>query len=109
MPHADAVVILTTWPAESDPAEMAEALVRERLAACVNIMSPMDSVYRWKGEVERTTERQVVIKTSRARVPDLQARLASLHPYDVPEWLVLPVVHGAEAYLKWIGESVEGK
>jgi periplasmic divalent cation tolerance protein len=105
MDQPEAVIVLTTWPGESDPAGMAATLVEERLAACVNILPPMDSVYRWQGAVERATERQLIVKSSRQAVGRLLARLASLHPYDVPEMLVLPVAGGGEAYLGWIAES----
>jgi periplasmic divalent cation tolerance protein len=105
MEQLEAVIVLSTWPAESDPASMATALVDERLAACVNILPAMESVYRWQGAVERAVERQVVVKTTAARVPDLLARLKSLHPYEVPEMLVLPVSGGGEAYLRWIRDS----
>jgi len=82
------------------------ALVEERLAACVNLHPPMTSVYRWRGTVEQEAERQVVIKTSRSRVPLLQARLLELHPYELPEFLVVAIDDGSRAYLEWLGESV---
>jgi periplasmic divalent cation tolerance protein len=68
----------------------------------------MTSIYRWKGAVERGLERQLLIKTVRDKVPLLQARLAALHPYDVPELLVLPVAEGGEAYLAWVRECTAG-
>ena len=97
------ILILTTMPDDSRADELAEALVGEKLAACVNVHGPMVSTYRWKGEVERETERQIVIKTTRARLPALEARLKTLHPYELPEWIVL----GAEAsaaYGQWVIE-----
>jgi periplasmic divalent cation tolerance protein len=105
MNQSEAVIVLTTWPAESDPKGMAATLVDERLAACVNILPPMESVYRWKEAVERATERQLIVKSSRQAVARLLDRLTSLHPYDVPEILVLPVTGGGEAYLRWMAES----
>ena len=101
----DYVIVLTTLPADADGHEFASTLVAERLAACVNLLPAMDSVYRWEGQIERETERQVVIKTSRARVVLLWERVRDLHPYDVPEFVVLPIVDGNDAYLRWIGES----
>jgi periplasmic divalent cation tolerance protein len=101
----DAVVILTTLPADDRGEAIGQALVDERLAACVNLLPPMVSIYRWRGAVERESERQVIIKTSRARVPALQARLAALHPYELPEFIVLAVADGGAAYLQWILES----
>ncbi len=68
----------------------------------------MTSVYSWKGAVERASERQLLLKTVRAKVPAIEARLAALHPYDVPELLVLPVADGGDAYLAWVRESTAG-
>jgi len=101
-PH---VLILTTLPADADAAAFAEALVERRLAACVNLLPVMESVYRWDGRVHRDRERQVVVKTSRDRVPALWDRVRELHPYDVPEFIVLPIVDGNDAYLRWLGDS----
>lgn len=105
MSASPAVLVLSTFPADRDPAPLAEALVTERLAACVNILPPMQSVYRWQGAVERAAEHQLIIKTTAARVEDLEARLTALHPYEVPELIVLPVAGGGDAYLRWIYES----
>ncbi len=103
MPN-DYVIVLTTLPADADATEFAEMLIRERLAACVNVMPIMDSTYRWKGNIERNRERQVVIKTTAIRLDALQARVRELHPYDVPELLVLRVDGGGDKYLNWISE-----
>ena len=94
------MVILTTMPDDNRADELARSLVDERLAACVNVHSPMVSTYRWKGQVEREGERQVVIKTTRARLPELEARLRALHPYDVPELIVLEAA-ASDAYAAW--------
>jgi periplasmic divalent cation tolerance protein len=102
------VIVLTTLPAEADAEAFAEALVQERLAACVSIGAPMTSVYTWHGSVERAGERQLILKTVGGRVPTLKARLASLHPYEVPELLVLPAADGGDAYLAWVRESTSG-
>lgn len=101
----DYVVVLTTLPSDADAAEFARALVDERLAACVNLLPPMLSVYRWEGNIEQDTERQLVIKTARERVVALWERVRDLHPYDVPEFVVLPIIDGNDAYLRWIAES----
>jgi periplasmic divalent cation tolerance protein len=108
MAHPDVVIALTTWPAGEDAAPTAATLVEERLAACVNLMPEMESTYRWKNAVEHERERQMIIKTTRPRVDALMARLKQLHPYDVPEVLVVPVVGGSEAYLAWVGECTRG-
>ncbi|MEO8677493.1 MAG: divalent-cation tolerance protein CutA [Vicinamibacterales bacterium] len=99
-------IVLTTFPAGADVEATARRLVEERLAACVNVLGPMRSVYEWKGEVEAADERQLVIKTSRARVADLQRRLVELHPYEVPEFLVVGIETGSEPYLAWLASAV---
>ena len=96
------VIVLSTFPADQDPIPLATSLVDERLAACVNVLPPMQSIYRWEGKVERATEQQLVIKTTGRQVEALKARLADLHPYDVPEVLVLPSSAGADSYLAWL-------
>ena len=101
-PH---VVILTTLPADADTAAFATALVEEKLAACVNVLPAMDSFYRWDGRVQRDPERQLIVKTSGERVAALWQRVRELHPYDVPEFIVLPIVDGNDAYLRWISDS----
>jgi periplasmic divalent cation tolerance protein len=65
----------------------------------------MESVYRWEGDVQRDTERQLIMKTTRARVDALWQRVRELHPYEVPEFLVLPIADGSDAYLRWLGDS----
>ena len=103
------VLVLTTLPGDADGRDFARTLVEERLAACVNLLPLMESVYRWDGEVQQDSERQVIMKTGRARVVALWERLRELHPYDVPEFIVLPIVDGNDAYLRWIGEVTEGE
>ena len=104
MPQA--VIVLTTLPADGDADAFAHTLVSERLAACVNVLPPMRSTYRWQGAVETASERQVIIKTGQARLEALKQRIRALHPYDVPELLVLMVGDGSTSYLNWITESV---
>ena len=101
-PSKDVVLVLTTVPAGELGEGVARALVEERLAACVSVLAPMTSIYRWQGAVERGTEQQIVIKTTADRVAALQARLGQLHPYDVPECLVLAVGGGTATYLDWV-------
>jgi periplasmic divalent cation tolerance protein len=101
---SDLVLVLTTMPDDSRADELARSLVDERLAACVNVHGPMVSTYRWKGQVEREAERQLVIKTTRARLADLEARLRALHPYDVPEFVVIDADSSA-AYAAWAAEA----
>jgi periplasmic divalent cation tolerance protein len=100
------VVALSTAPSVAKAAEIARALVEERLAACVNIVPGVRSIYRWKGAISDDTEALCVIKTRRDRVEALRARLVALHPYEVPELVVVEAIGGHEAYLRWIDESV---
>ena len=104
---AEHVVVLTTLPVDADGDAFGHALVEERLAACVNLMAPMESVYRWEGRVERETERQIIIKTTRERLGSLWDRVRELHPYEVPEFIVLAIADGNDAYLRWIGDSTK--
>ena len=100
------VVVLTTLPADADAAAFAQALVEARVAACVNLLPIMQSVYRWQGAVEQESERQMLVKTSRLRVNALWERVRDLHPYEVPEVLALPVTDGHLPYLEWLDDSV---
>ena len=100
------VIVLTTLPAGAENDAFGRTLVEERLAACVNLLPPMESVYRWEGQVERDTERQVVIKTARDRVAALWDRIRELHPYETPEFVVLTISDGSEAYLGGLGSRL---
>lgn len=100
------VIVLTTVAADHDAVALGRQLVSEELAACVNILPPMQSVYQWHGAIHEDAERQLVIKTRVERLEALEARLRQLHPYEVPEFVVLPVIDGSTAYLDWVRESV---
>jgi periplasmic divalent cation tolerance protein len=102
----EVVIVLTTLPAGGSES-IARTLVDERLAACVNALPPMTSFYRWKGVIEQELEQQIVIKTLRGRVPALLRRLRELHPYELPELLVVRADEGSDAYLAWIRDNVE--
>jgi periplasmic divalent cation tolerance protein len=105
---SSAVVGLTTLGASADGVALARALVDERLAACVNVLPPMQSVYRWKGRVELDREQQLVIKTTPDRLAALESRVRALHPYELPEFLVLSA-EGSQGYLAWlVGAVAEG-
>jgi periplasmic divalent cation tolerance protein len=104
---AEYLVVLTTLPVDFDAKAFGRTLVEERLAACVNLLAPMESVYRWEGRIETETERQIIVKTSRDRLAALWDRVRETHPYEVPEFVVLQIVDGNEAYLRWIGESTK--
>lgn len=94
-------LVLTTIGADADAAALARTLVGEQLAACVNVLPVMTSVYRWKGAIEQDREQQLVIKTAPERLPALEARLRQLHPYEVPEFVVLGA-RASEAYARWV-------
>lgn len=103
----DKIVVLVTCGSRKESRKIARALVKRRLAACVNeIAAPVRSVYRWKGKVETAEEFLLLIKTTKRRFAGLRAAILELHGYDVPEIIALPVVEGSRAYLDWIAESV---
>ena len=98
----DLVAVLTTLPDDDVAEALARTIVEEHLAACVNLLPPMTSVYRWEGRLERSVERQLVMKTTRGRLEALQARVLALHPYELPEWIVVPVTDASAAYADWL-------
>ena len=101
-------VVVVTSVAEREAAErIAETLVTERLAACAQVLGPQTSIYRWNDKVERATEWRLEIKTASTRLTALERRLLELHPYDVPECIALPIIHGSDAYLRWLAEESE--
>jgi periplasmic divalent cation tolerance protein len=102
---SDFIIVLTTFPADADVSGFAQILIAEKLAACVNVLPSMRSIYSWKGAVETADEYQLVIKTTAARRRQLEARLKSLHPYETPEFLVIPIVEGSRDYLAWLSEN----
>src|SRR6266540_6964844 len=102
----ETLVVLVTTPTAERAAEIARALVTERLAACGNVIPALRSIYRWEGKIEDEAEALLVLKTTRARFEALRERILALHPYEVPEVLALPVEAGSAAYLAWIaGET----
>jgi periplasmic divalent cation tolerance protein len=100
----DLILILTTMPDDDRAGGLARTLVEERLAACVNVHAPMTSTYRWQDALESASERQVVIKTTRGRRAALEARLRALHPYELPELVVIEAA-ASEAYAKWVRDA----
>jgi periplasmic divalent cation tolerance protein len=105
----DKIAVLSTCESEEQARAIARALVEARLAACVNIVPGMHSVYRWKDAVEEAAELLLIIKTSRAMLPRVQAALQRLHTYEVPELVALPIVDGSESYLNWLSASLESE
>jgi periplasmic divalent cation tolerance protein len=98
----DALVVLVTAPGADKAAQIARALVEERLVACGNVVPGLRSIYRWDGKVQDDSEALLVLKTTRARFEALRERVLALHPYEVPEILAFPVEAGSERYLAWI-------
>lgn len=107
MTSSGTVVVLITFPADADAGRFASTLVEEGCAACVNVLPDVESVYRWEGRVERARERQLLVKTRSACVERLRRRVAELHPYETPEFLVMPVAGGDPRYLAWV-EAMTG-
>ncbi len=101
----EVVAVLVTVPEAGKAADLARALVEERLAACGNVVPGIRSIYRWEGRVQDEGEALLVLKTARRRFPELLARVRALHPYEVPEILAIPVEEGNRAYLDWVDES----
>ncbi|PWT73865.1 MAG: divalent-cation tolerance protein CutA [Chloroflexi bacterium] len=101
------MVVLVTCGRLGEARNIARSVVGHRLAACVNIVcTPVESIYRWKGKVERAKEFLLIIKTTRRRLAQLQEQIAALHSYDVPEFLALKVDGGSHGYLSWLAANV---
>ncbi len=102
------IVVYVTVESAEEGKRLASALVEERLAACVNRLGPVQSTYRWKGQVERSEEHLLIIKTSEGLFDRLKKRVQELHSYSVPEVIALPIVDGNEGYLKWLEDPLLG-
>jgi len=101
------VLVLSTVGRAEDAERIARELVERRLAACVNVVPGVTSVYRWKGKVERDEERLLLIKTTGERLPALRETLIALHPYELPEAIAVPIEGGHQPYLDWLDDSVK--
>ena len=101
----DKIIVLTTFPDLAGAESLARGLVSEKLAACVNILPSMTSIYRWQGEIETGREHQLVIKTQARLLERIELWINKRHPYELPELLVLPVQGGSKDYLTWITEA----
>ena len=104
----DVVLVYSNAPDLLLAKRIAHMLVEERLAACVNLGAPGLSMYMWQGELEGTEEIPLCMKTVKARLPALRARLFELHPYEIPEFLIVPVSEGLDSYLAWVREQATG-
>jgi periplasmic divalent cation tolerance protein len=103
----NAHIVLTTVGSKAAAEQLAQQLVERRLAACVNIVGPIQSIYRWKGKVDNDQEYMLLIKTTGEHAPRLQAVFKDLHPYELPECVQLPLAGGSEEYLAWLAGEVE--
>jgi periplasmic divalent cation tolerance protein len=101
------LLVVTTLPDRATAERIAAALVTARVAACVNVLAECTSVYRWQGKIERAGEVPMLIKTTRAAYAQLEETLRTLHPYDVPEIVALPVTAGLPAYLDWVAQETK--
>ena len=99
-------LVLSTCGSEKEALKLAETLVAERLCACVNIVPGLQSIYRWGGQVERSGEHLLLIKTSSELLSVLETRMAELHSYDTPEIIAVPINAGSEKYLRWLAASL---
>ena len=101
----EALIVFVTFPDAEKARHVVRTLVEERLAACVNVHGPMTSTYRWKGAVECEAERQLFIKTTTARLAEIEARFRTIHPYELPELIVVRPESVSEAYGAWVRDS----
>lgn len=104
---SNARIVLTTAGSQEEARKIAHALVERKLAACVNIVPQIESVYRWQGKVENATEWLLIIKTQAEFFARVRDAIKELHSYELPECIMIPVEGGSEEYLNWIGENVQ--
>jgi len=103
---ADEILLaLSTFPDVETARKISRRLVTEKFAACANIVPALESIYRWQGKIEEGSETFVLFKTTAARSAEFQAKLKSLHPYDLPEIIFLSVAEGSPEYLRWVAEN----
>lgn len=103
----DPLLVITNLPDQDSAERMAQTLIEERLAACVNVLAPCTSVYRWEGKVETAREFPLLIKTPASRYGKLEAAIRRLHPYELPEIVAVPICAGLPAYLAWVATETE--
>lgn len=103
----DKLLAFTTAGSQTEADKIAQTLVEQRLAACVNIVPRVQSVYRWQGKVERAEEFLLIIKTSRSLEEQVRSAIGEAHSYELPEFIVVPIESGSPEYLKWLSESVK--
>ena len=98
----DSLLVVTNLPDRESAEKLAALLIERRLAACVNILAPCGSVYRWQGEIRHEEEHPLLIKTVEDRYAELEASIRANHPYELPEIIAVPLIHGLPAYLQWV-------
>jgi periplasmic divalent cation tolerance protein len=98
----DVLLVMSTLPDQAMAQQLARTLIERRLAACVSVLAPCTSVYRWRGTVEQAAEVPVLIKTTAGRYAELESALRALHPYELPEIIAVPVLHGLPGYIDWV-------
>ena len=103
----DTLLVLSNLPDREIALEVANRLVERRVAACVNVLAPCTSVYRWQGKLEAASEIPILIKTTAARYPALEQALRELHPYELPEIVAVPIRGGLPGYLAWVAAETE--
>jgi periplasmic divalent cation tolerance protein len=101
----NALLVITNLPDRAVAQRLAESLVAKHLAACVNVLAPCRSVYRWKKEVQHDEEYPMLIKTTEERYPELEAEIRALHPYELPEIIAVPIERALPGYLAWVAEE----
>ena len=99
------IQVVTTTASQEDERRIAQALVQQRLAACVQIVGPLESIYRWQEKIESATEWQCWIKTRTAKYNAVEQAIRGIHTYEVPEILAMPITAGSEAYLRWLADG----
>ena len=102
-----ALLVLTNLPDRAAAEKLADALIEKRVAACINILAPCRSVYRWRGAVQHDEEHPVLIKSTREAYPALEAQIRALHPYELPEIVAVPIEYGLPAYLDWVAAQTQ--
>lgn len=98
----DSLLVVTNLPDRESAEKLAALLIERRLAACVNILAPCTSVYRWRGEIQHDEEHPLLIKTTTGRYADVEASIRANHPYELPEIIAVPITGGLPAYLRWV-------
>ena len=101
------LLVLTNLPDRAAAERLADALIEKRVAACVNILAPCRSVYRWKGAVQHDEEHPLLIKTTAERYPELERAMRAAHPYELPEIIAVPIERGLPAYLDWVAAETK--